>query len=550
MLKPIHTRILLILITLFSFGLCVWGLQHGLPFEYHPDEQQYILPALDVVSGNFEPQAYHNPSLFPYLIGVVYTLTYLGMRLFNTFPDFFNLNAGWSQDMQPWVSGIIYLARYLSVAAGVLTTLLVYQLGRQAYNQTTGLGAALIFGLTFLPSREAHFAVSDAPVALATTTTLYFCLKIVKRGHWTDYLWTGVMFGLATATKYTAGLLIFPIITAHLLSRQYHNWGERFFTIWRVIITGAIGVLTFLLASPYTLLKHDIFWQHFSSDLQSGQMGFLGIELDPINGAAFYLRGLIWGTGWPIFLLFWGAILLAVWRRQRADLVLLSLPVVIFIYMQRQEMYFVRFLMPLIPPMCVLAAETIQFIVAWILKKQTQLNWSAPTICLAIILLLTLPSTFTAIRADYIFSQPDTRTQALEWIGQNIPPGSQLAVKALTPPWSPPLVMPGLNIGPYNFAQVPNSGVADVEMQQFHDWQVDYIIATSFYYAQPLRDKTYRAQREARMQALDEQAELVALFNPYLRDPGFFYHDQVYGPANDVLYRKQPGPIIKIYRLP
>jgi len=52
------------------------------------------------------------------------------------------------------------------------------------------------------------------------------------------------------------------------------------------------------------------------------------------------------------------------------------------------------------------------------------------------------------------------------------------------------------------------------------------------------------------MQTLDEQAELVAVFDPYMPGySGFFYHDQVYGPANDTLDRRRPGPIIRIYRL-
>ncbi len=70
------TVIWLIIITLLSFWLRVTGIQFGLPFEYHPDEQQYILPALGVVSGDFKPLAHYNPALYPYLIGLVYTLTY------------------------------------------------------------------------------------------------------------------------------------------------------------------------------------------------------------------------------------------------------------------------------------------------------------------------------------------------------------------------------------------------------------------------------------------------------------------------------------------
>jgi hypothetical protein len=45
----------LVAITLLSFGLRVWGITFGLPFAYHPDEPQYIPPAIGVVSGNFEP---------------------------------------------------------------------------------------------------------------------------------------------------------------------------------------------------------------------------------------------------------------------------------------------------------------------------------------------------------------------------------------------------------------------------------------------------------------------------------------------------------------
>lgn len=143
------TPILLMVINLFSFWLRGWGIQFGLPFAYHPDEQQYIWPAIRSVSGNFQPQAHYNPALYPYLIGVVYTLTYLGLKLFNAFPAYFDLDTALSESMQPWLTGLFYLARYTSVATGVLTTLVVYQLGRRAYSRETGLGAAVIFGLTF-----------------------------------------------------------------------------------------------------------------------------------------------------------------------------------------------------------------------------------------------------------------------------------------------------------------------------------------------------------------------------------------------------------------
>ncbi|MBN1995187.1 MAG: glycosyltransferase family 39 protein [Anaerolineae bacterium] len=555
MVPPQTTRFFLIVITLFSFCLRLWGIQFGLPFAYHPDEQQYILPAIGVVSGNFQPLAYYNPTLYPYFIGVVYTLTYAGLKLFNAFPAFFDLNAAWSEPMLPWITGLVYLARYTSVAMGVLTTLMVYHLGRRAYSRETGLGAAIIFGLAFLPAREAHFAVSDAPVALGAAVTLYFCLNIVKRAHPSDYLWAGLTLGLSAATKYSAGLLALPLGAAHLLSQRYQHWPERLRRLWLVGLAGLIAIASYLLVSPYTLWQREEFWADFSENLQSAQTGFLGLDLDPAGGAFFYLKGLIWGFGWPLFVLFLVAGLFALWRHRRADLVLFALPLIGFFYLQRQEMYFVRWLTPLLPPMAVLAAETI-----WVGVKR----WSFSTLLrfvqndpwpkflgLLVMLLLTLPSTYVALCADHVFSQLDTRTEALHWISQNIPPGSNLAAAVLAPPWGPPLAMPGLKIGPYNFVPVPDGGVAEVDLQQYRAWGVQYVIASSFHYARPLRDKAHQAQLAARMQALDENAALIALFQPYVAEyDGFFYHDQVFGPADDTLYRRRPGPIIKIYRLP
>jgi len=591
-------RWLLLGLTLFSFWLRLWGIEFGLPFIYHPDEQQYVLPAIGVVSGNFEPLAYYNPALYPYLIGVVFSLTYGGLKLFNAFPAAFDLSAGWSEPMQPWITGMMYLARYTSVAVGVLTTLLVYQLGRRAYSPASGLAAAAIFGLSFLPAREAHFAVSDAPAALGAALALYFCLAIIRWGDGRSYLWAGLALGLSAGTKYSAGLLALPLALAHLLNRRDQGLFERLKRSWLVGLAGIVAAAAFLITSPYTVLAWKEFRADFSENLESAKIGFQGLDLDPAGGAIFYLKGLIWGFGWPLFLLFLAAVLLAVWRRRREDLLLISLPLLGFFYMQQQEMYFVRWLMPFLPPLAVVAGETLHRGIIKTLKvlptfkarggsgllqshrtKRPPLPDGAGVEALAgnspgdrlkprlridvatavrggwltvgVAGLLVLPSCYMAVRANSIWGRPDTRTQALEWIRQNIPPGSTVAAEVLSPPWGPPLAMPGLAIGPYRLAPVPDGGIAELELQQYLDWGVEYVVASSFYYARPLRDKDHQAALAGRLKALDERAELVALFQPYEAEyQGFFYHDQVYGPADDTLARRQPGPVIRIYRLP
>ncbi len=544
---------ILIAITFLSFSLRVGGLQFGLPFAYHPDEQQYILPAMQVVSGNFEPQAHYNPTLYPYLIGLVFSLSYWGLALFDLAPQPFSLEAAWSPSMQVWTSGMIYLARYVSVSVGVLTTLLVYQLGRRAYGHLTGLGAALIFGGTFLPAREAHFAVSDAPVALGVTVTLYYCLAILRRGHLRDYLTTGVALGLTTGLKYTAGLLALPIIVAHVL-RPTPN---RLRTGWRVLLTGLISGLSYAIVSPYTFIQFEEFWLDFSENLESAQRGFQGLALDPSgSGAIFYLRALQWGFEWPLCLAGLLSLLILLLRHRRVDLLLLTFPLLGFIYMQRQEMYFARWLMPFLPPLALLTAEGVRGAMVCLSNRLTQRRLSlsrgsvVPTIYLILLLLLTAPSTYTAARAAEIFRQPDTRSQALAWVEQHIPPSETVAVALLGPPWGPPLAMPGLAVGPYNFVPVPDGGLMEVPLSQYQAWGVRYLIASSFHYDRRLRDEAHQATLTRNLQTLHEQAELVAHFEPYHTPyEGFFYHDQIFGPANDVHYRRQPGPEIRVYRL-
>lgn len=555
----------LIAVALLSFWLRVSGLQFGLPFEYHPDEQQYIFPAMGVVSGNFEPHAHYNPTLYPYTIGLMFSLTYWTLYGLGLIPEPFNLEAAWLAPMLSWTSSMIYLARYTSVAVGVLTSLMLYHLGRRAYGRMTGLGAALIFGGTFLPAREAHFAVSDTPVALGVTVTLYLTLRILRQGCVSDYGLSGIGLGLAVATKYTAVLLALPIAVAHLLNPRYANWSDRLRSSWSVGLAGLISVAAYALVSPYTFIQFDQFWADFSENLGSAQLGFQGLELDPSgSGAVFYGKMFEWGFGWPLVGAAVVSLIVLLGRHRRVDLFMLTFPLLAFLTIQRQEMYFARWLLPLIPPLAVITAEGVRVVVTWITQarpvrfwkpdrstgQQTNSLFLLPTSYLLLTFLLILPSTYTAVYANSIFSQTDTRTEALEWIAKNIPPNSTIAVELLGPPWGPPLAMPGLAAPSYNFVPVPDGGIMEQPLEQYRAWGVEYIIASSFHYNRPLRDKAHQASLSRNLQILNERTELIATFQPYHTEySNFFYHDQIFGPANDVHYRQQPGPEIRVYRI-
>ena len=57
-----------------AFALRVWGLDFGLPYEFHPDERQYVNKAIGwYTTGQLEPGVV-NPPLFVYVLTAAFAL--------------------------------------------------------------------------------------------------------------------------------------------------------------------------------------------------------------------------------------------------------------------------------------------------------------------------------------------------------------------------------------------------------------------------------------------------------------------------------------------
>src|SRR4051794_13622591 len=63
------TRLLLLAIVALAFALRLWSLDFQLPWQFHPDENHYVLKAVSMVQdGNLNPKYFRNPSLYTYLL--------------------------------------------------------------------------------------------------------------------------------------------------------------------------------------------------------------------------------------------------------------------------------------------------------------------------------------------------------------------------------------------------------------------------------------------------------------------------------------------------
>src|SRR5439155_4038650 len=121
-------------------------------------------------------------------------------------------------------------------------------------------------------------------------------------------------------------------------------------------LAGAASLCAFLLANPYAVLDYASFHQGVihQSTLSSEAQGKLGAPRH--GGLVYYLWSLTWGLGWaPALAALGGA--LTVWRREPAlGWLLVPAPLLFLGFMGLQGRYFGRWLIPILPILCLLAA--------------------------------------------------------------------------------------------------------------------------------------------------------------------------------------------------
>lgn len=256
----------------------------GLPYLHHWDEPALAGTALRMLqTGDFNPHFFNYPTLTTYACLAVDVLHYY--RLMGGAPDpagrfesLDELRIGDRLDY-PWtVSHPSFYAanRTLIVAFGLLSLLLVYDIGQRLSGGAAGGLAAVV--LAALPVHVMHsvFVTTDVPMAFFFLASARQALVYLEAPSAWRLAGSLAAAGLTVATKYNG----FPAIACPLLAWVATPRGRRPTGAWLLCLS--VPPAIFLATNPYVLLDFASFLRHSGAEVRHYMVrGHRGAEVEP-----------------------------------------------------------------------------------------------------------------------------------------------------------------------------------------------------------------------------------------------------------------------------
>ncbi len=256
-------RFALLLIFLLAFVLRFGGLSHDLHEGqiYHPDTPKQIRAVERFLDGHYyihygnldyDAYPYFNSHLIEYLVRAAAVVHDAGQQVLGL-PE---------KPLRPDFYALFWLTRVWNALLATLLVLVVFQLGRENWDQRAGFAAALLLAVSPTDVTCAHFAGADTTAGFFATCAVFFALRIYRLGRWRDYALAAVCVAFGFSTKYHAGMALLPVLAAHGLRTG----------AWRALFQGPslvrLGWLA-LIGLPATFLSTPTLIHHFSETVQN-----------------------------------------------------------------------------------------------------------------------------------------------------------------------------------------------------------------------------------------------------------------------------------------
>ncbi|MDP3791549.1 MAG: glycosyltransferase family 39 protein [Candidatus Omnitrophota bacterium] len=396
--------------------LRLWGLNFGLPYQFHQDEPIIVNHALAYGTGDLNPHFFIIPPIASYILFGCYIIYFLAGSACGIFKGAESFALSFFND--PTIFYIIGRV-VLGTLPGILCIYLTYRLAARLFSNRVAIYAAFVMALAFLNVVNAHYAYTDNLLALFILAAYLQLERLISDPRRMNYIIAGVLIGIATATKYNAVLLGAPFLAAHFIRRRAPERASS--AVPDLALFAAAAIATFIICNPYSVLDSRFFLESLTHRIRGGYRGlsyhltyslFEGLGVIPtILGVA----GLVW------FLK----------KDFKKAVFLLSFPAFFYIHLVFKSQPFPRYALPIIP----FLAIGLSFLLFGSYEKIRTKALKAAIVAASLALII--PTTAKSIKADLLFTSKDTRIEAKEWIEKNIEAGTRIALAHTF--FSPPL---------------------------------------------------------------------------------------------------------------
>ncbi len=475
---------------------------------------------------DFNPHYFHNPPFLTYIYALamfVYSLVWKFFGLFIHLPEFMDQ---WRRE-----PGSFYtIARAISAFFGVGACYIMYLIGRKLFNRDVGTISSIVLCFCFLHVRDSHYAVNDITSLFFTMIAFYYIADMWKEGRGGRYALAGIMSGIAIATKYNTGIILFSFIAFFFLQKPF-LWH------WRGIFTYFVFLCSaFFVFCPWIVLDGGAFWRGFAEQAMMTRNPW---EEFTESSYIKIIKALLWGVGWvPVAMSVAGFAILI--KEKRLLLLISSFPVIYYLFMGMSDLFFARFTMPIIPFISLLCGVLI-----WSISKRFGVEKRG-----FIILLLTVAAIFQSliftIAHNRLIGVKDSRIVAGEWMNQHVSTGSRIVIDRFSVDISKVDYING-KTGDFEYI-VKDTGMNKKSLSLYIEDKFEYFVTSDYIRVFCKRNPNIYKRENDYYKDLERSATLI-YSSKKCKKSQLFFIDDIYSPFRNIFNQERPGPCIKVYKL-
>lgn len=332
---------------------------------------------------------------------------------------------------RPW---LFLTARLLSALLSCLSLWLLFVLGRRFWDPAVACLAVCFAAAAPLAVQQAHFYTIDGVFTFLSLAAFYALLRAAESGQRRHYVLAGLLIGLSGATRFNGLLLGGVLLAGHLLARAPAAGQSRGQWLWQrradLGLAGLAAAGALLILEPFLLFNPELLSQVSTTDdfayslqVARGQLLRPWVLADMHTVPYLHYWTHLWplGVGWPLTAVFGLALFHALWRRHPPGLLALAWVALSFLLVGGLHTKHVRYLLPLLPFCCVLAADLCLSLGRRFPARRRLVR--------ALTAAVVGYTAFYGLAFARIYLVEDSRLQAGRWLARHAPAGRTIAVE-------------------------------------------------------------------------------------------------------------------------